>query len=90
MDAASVRDWVIIIQGILAIAFILGFIIVLIVLYSKINSLVIKGKETFLRIDSAFASPYFKAGSWILRALAAGIGLLRKRNSKEVKRNGRE
>ena len=83
MDVESFRDWIIIILGILEIVLILGVFIMVLVIYQKVNRLIAQGKETVMKIQNTFAAPYFKAASWIFKALAAGIGMFQKRNTKE-------
>jgi len=81
MDITSARDWVIVILGILEIIFMIVLFILLLVLYSKINRLIKKGKETVMKIEHMFASPYLKAGSWLFKIIASGLGLLQKKET---------
>jgi len=82
MDVAGFRDWVIIILGILDIILIVGLIVVILIIYYKINKVITKVKEIVKKAENFIASPYFKAGSWLLSAVAAGLGIFQKRKSK--------
>lgn len=71
------RDWIIVIQGIIQILLLLLLIIMALVLYSKINSFIKRGKETLYNVEynveKKFASPYYRTGSWVVGWIAEAI-----------------
>ncbi len=85
MEIASARDWIIVLVGALEILFIIGFLIILLIIYSKVNKLIKQGKETIERIERTVTSPYYKAGSLLFKIIAKGLGIFQK---KEKGRNG--
>ncbi len=64
-DITVLRDWVIVIVGILGILMLLGLLIVSLILISKIMSLVNKVKHIANAVDSAIRSPYYEVASWV-------------------------
>ena len=96
MEISQARDWIIVIVGILETILLIGLIIIILVIYSKINKIIKKGKEAVQKIEETIdktektvASPYFKIGAWLFRVIAAALGGSKKRKSKEERGNGR-
>jgi hypothetical protein len=83
MGIASARDWIIVIVGVLEILFLIGAVVILLIIYSKINKLVKQGKMTIEKIEKTVTSPYFKAGAWIFRTVAVVLSVFDKRQKKE-------
>lgn len=82
MDIVLLRDWIIIVLGILEIILIIAFIVAILVLYNKVNRLIGKGKQAIYSIERAFTNPYNKAGSWLFRCLAGGLSVFDKKQAK--------
>ena len=77
MEIEVWRDWIIVICGIIQIIFILLLIVLAVVLYSRINDVVKKGKQTLYNIEDSiertFANSYYRTGSWVVGWLAEAI-----------------
>ena len=71
------RDWIIVIQGIIQMIFILVLIILALVLYSRVNNLIKTGKQTLYNIENnverTFTNAYYKTGSYIVGWLTEAI-----------------
>ena len=88
MDIALLRDWVIIIQGIMELLLIIAFLIVVLVLYIKVNRLIRGGERAIKLIKKSFVSPSYKwALVFGLLASALAVFLKIKRKDKIVKEN---
>ena len=86
MDVTLLRDWIIIVYGILGTVLIITFFIVVLFLYNKVNRLIKKGKEILLIVENTFTSLYYRAGSWLFRGLAAGLGIFSKEHNQKRKK----
>ena len=79
MDVTLFRDWVIIVYGMLGTVLIITFFVVVLFLYNKVNRLIKKGKGILLIVENTFTSQYYRAGLWLFRGLAAGLGIFSNR-----------
>jgi cell shape-determining protein MreC len=85
MEIALVRDWVIVIVGVLEILLLLGLIIIVLVLYSKINKLINGVKETVERIKKTITSPYYKTAAVMFQWIYDKLKIFSGRKNTEAK-----
>jgi len=83
MDISILRDWIIVITGILEIILLLAFIAVILVLYYKINPLIERSKRTLKKVETVFTNPYYQAGAQLFRFLATILGAFDKEKNRE-------